>query len=104
MILTLGINVGWYAFTKVLAVFPIQDVKSLNPCLLDQDSDMWESGVLKITPPNIFPIMENICINEFLLKNVKCPRRVKSFACHFNQINFLLLFCWRSWVLIKWTF
>lgn len=40
---------------------------------------MWESGVLKITPPKIFfPVKENTCINKFPVKNVKCPWRVKS--------------------------
>lgn len=73
MILSLGINVGWYALSKILAVFHMEDVKSLNPFLLAQNSDMWESGVLKIIPPNIFLMTGNICIDKFLLQNVKCP-------------------------------
>lgn len=73
MILSLGINVGWYALSKILAVFHMEDVKSLNPFLLAQNSDMWESGVLKTIPPNIFLMRENICIDKFLLQNVKCP-------------------------------
>lgn len=92
MILSLGINVGWYALSKILAIFQMQDVRFLNPFLLAQDSDMWESGVLKIAPPNIFPIRENICINNFLLKRCEMPRKDKvcwSFASHSNQIAIL---------------
>lgn len=78
MILSLGTNVSWCALNHILAVFQTEDVKSLNLFLLAQNSDMWESGVLKITPPNIFLIRENICINKFLLKNIKCPLMEKS--------------------------
>lgn len=73
MILSLGINVGWYPLSKILAIFHMEDVKSLNPFLLAQNSDMWESGVLQIIPPNIFLMRENIRIDKFLLQNVKCP-------------------------------
>ena len=78
VILWLGTNVSWCALSQILAVFQMEDVRSLNPFLLAQNSDMWESGVLKITPPNIFLIRENICINKFLLKNIKCPLMGKS--------------------------
>lgn len=73
MILSLGIDVDWYALSKILAIFQMQDVKFLTLFPLAQDSDLWESGVLKTTPPNIFSISENVCIDKFLLKNVKCP-------------------------------
>lgn len=43
MILSAGINVGWYALSKILAIFQMQEVKFLNPFLLAQDSGMWKS-------------------------------------------------------------
>lgn len=37
MILSLGINVGCYALSKILAIFQMQDAEFLNPLLLTQD-------------------------------------------------------------------
>lgn len=96
MILSLGINVGWYALSKILAIFQMQDVKFLNPFLLAQKSDMWESGALKVAPPNIVPIRENVCINKFLSKRYEMPRKGEvswSLESHFNQTFFLLPPC-----------
>lgn len=48
-ILSLEINIGWYAFSKMLAVFQRPNVKFLNPFLLTQDSECESQGYLKLS-------------------------------------------------------
>lgn len=71
-VLSLGINIGWYAFSKMLAVFQRHHVNFLNPFLTPDKTQNMSQRYLKLL------LLEKVSVSiSFFWKNRKWPWRVK---------------------------